>query len=128
VLVTGDACHNRSIFDVLTTVHMYITVFGLWRRAVWYTGTFRPTPRSICHRTIVILYGQAMYATSARSNPCTPSEPSRWNARSFTVQSVATTLCIARFNIHKVYILPVHCSCMLCADLKINSDSFPVEH
>jgi len=29
VLVTGDACHNRSIFDVLTTVHMYITVFGL---------------------------------------------------------------------------------------------------
>jgi hypothetical protein len=29
VLVTGDACHIRSIFDVLTTVHMYITVFGL---------------------------------------------------------------------------------------------------
>ena len=29
VLVTGDACHNRGIFHVLTTVYMYITVFGL---------------------------------------------------------------------------------------------------
>lgn len=76
VLVTGDACHNRNIFDVLTIVYMYITVFGLRRRALWYTGTFRPTPTihlsPSYHHPL-----WAGYATSAHSNPSTPSGPSR---------------------------------------------------
>jgi hypothetical protein len=74
VLVTGDACHNRSIFDVLTTMYMYITAFGLRRRAVWYTGTFIPTPTIRISPSNHPLW--AGYATSAHSNPSTPSDPS----------------------------------------------------
>ena len=73
VLVTGDACHNRSIFDVLTTVYMYITVFGLRRRAVWYTGTFRPTPTIHISLSNHLLL-RAGYTTPAHSNSFTPSE------------------------------------------------------
>jgi len=118
VLVTDDAYHNRSISDVLTTVYMYrvvqiwpghlrlvyteispghiwttlyITVFRLWRRAVWYNGTFRTT--STIHISPSDHYRLwAGYTTSAHTNSCAPSEPSRWTARPFTVQSVATTV------------------------------------
>jgi len=42
---------------------MYITVFGLKRRAAWYTGTFRPTPIHISPSNHHPIW--AGYATSA---------------------------------------------------------------
>jgi hypothetical protein len=34
------------------------------------------------------------------------------------------TLCTARFNIHKFYVLPTQCIYVFCVDLRTNSDYF----
>jgi len=44
-----------------------------------------------------------------------------------TLQSPVVTLCTARFNIHKFYILPTQCIYVFCVDLRTNSDYFPIQ-
>jgi hypothetical protein len=38
------------------------------------------------------------------------------------------TLRTARFNVHKLYILPTQCIYVFCVDLRTNSDYFTVQH
>jgi len=33
-----------------------------------------------------------------------------------------------QFNIHQLYVLPTHCICVFCVDLRTNSDYFPLQH
>ena len=33
-----------------------------------------------------------------------------------------------RANIHQFYVLPTHCICVFCVDLRTNSDYFPIQH
>jgi hypothetical protein len=35
------------------------------------------------------------------------------------------TVCTARFNIHKFYVLPTQCIYVFCVDLRTNSDYLP---
>jgi hypothetical protein len=36
------------------------------------------------------------------------------------------TICTARFNIQQFYVLPTQCVYVFCADLRTNSDYFPI--
>jgi hypothetical protein len=33
-----------------------------------------------------------------------------------------------QFNIHKFYVLPTHCICVFCVDLRTNSDYLTIQH
>jgi hypothetical protein len=45
-----------------------------------------------------------------------------------SVYCAVRTLYTARFNIHKFYVLPTQCIYVFCADLRTNSDYFPIRH
>jgi hypothetical protein len=44
------------------------------------------------------------------------------------IVTAAVTLCTARFNIKKSYVLPTQCVYVFCVDLRTNSDYFPIQH
>jgi hypothetical protein len=44
------------------------------------------------------------------------------------VYSTVVTLCTARFNVHKFYVLPTQCVYVFCMDLRTNNDYFPIQH
>jgi hypothetical protein len=48
--------------------------------------------------------------------------------QSETLYSPAVTVCTARFNIQQCYVLPTQCIYVFCADLRTNSDYFPIQH
>jgi hypothetical protein len=52
-----------------------------------------------------------------------------WTARSqhLTLCNIVVTICTAKFNIHKFYVLPTHCIYVFCMDLRTNFDYFPIE-
>jgi hypothetical protein len=45
-----------------------------------------------------------------------------------SLQSPVVTICTARFNIKKFYVLPTQCVYVFYVDLRTNSDYFPIQH
>jgi len=62
--------------------------------------------------------GQSMYFLDAFMIPVCVE---RSNAQ-------VVTICTAKFNIQKFYVLPTHCIYAFCVDLRTNSDYFPIQH
>jgi hypothetical protein len=61
-----------------------------------------------------------------------PSTPSNWYAKILipflTLQTPGPTICTARFNIHKFYVLPTQCIYVFCMNLRTNSNYSPIQH
>ena len=60
-------------------------------------------------------------------NPVKPSGYYMYRQWSLYVPPVVT-ICTARFNIHKFYVLPTQCIYVSCVDLRTNSDYSPIPH
>ena len=48
--------------------------------------------------------------------------------RGLTLYSPVVTICTARFNIIKSYVLPTQCIYVFCVDLRTNRNNFPIQH
>jgi hypothetical protein len=92
----------------LVRIHIFVTEFGACRFCF---GSFRSNHTDKVHQLVT-------HVSNIRSTPVYRR----------IIWSQLVTLCTARFNIHKFYVLPTQCIYVFCVDLRTNSDYFPVQH
>jgi hypothetical protein len=64
-----------------------------------------------------------MLRTVKTSNPTERNPKTNYAERTvIRIIYLLPTLCAARFNVHKFYVLPTQCVCVFCMDLRTNSD------
>jgi len=88
----------------------YILTSAATANQIWY----RPLPSSFfpIRRSLCIL---SFHATQSELRLLWPSKLSGY--------------CTYRqFNIQQLYVLPTHCFCVFCVDLRTSSDYFPIQH
>jgi hypothetical protein len=94
-----------------------------------------PRVSPTCTNTPIILPGNESATKSEGQNQYLELTNSNVLLKAFLKQQVVlslcgpvVTVCTARFNIHKFYVLPTQCIYVFCVDLRKNSDYFPIQH